>query len=217
MKVVPSKILPGIIPMVAFVTIAYADSVMNHDPGPYKMTKFGNSSEVIPLNGPVIHVYSKNGQSYTTVSNDNENLHHTSSVGGNKSREYWMHKGFVVKYENAYPVAVRYTGSIYASKPGTQVTYQISGTDWDSPERTITFAAAGSREITGWTQRYREKESNPGQISAAPADTRKTPDASGTAQLKVKYNGGSTQSAAIPYTVFCNAEKPGNVTLKVAE
>lgn len=363
MKIVPSKKLAGIIALATFVAVAYAASVMNHDPGPYKMTKFGNSGEHIPLNGPVIRVYSNNGTSYTTISNDNENLQHTSTVGGicsgrsqkfrspsievagtshsvtgagehamkthpesfefpftlpniprapaaacnfeldkresssNKSREYWMQKGFVVKYENAYeanftascyggvargdfesetiktpvwiacaaidpgsdskpntepekpermpasrarpvplkvtakleatqqgtiyastcPVAVRYTGSIYVSKPGTEVSYQIAGTDWDSPERTIAFSTAGTQEITGWTQRYREKESSHGQISAAPADTRKKPDASGTVKLKVKYNGGSTQSAAIPYTVYCNTEEPKNVTLKIAE
>jgi len=363
MKTFPYAFLANVIAMAAFMSTAYADGVANHDPGPYKMTKFGGSGENIPSNGPVIHVFSKDGKSYTTISNDNENLNFTSSVGAicsaqsqkvesasvevagtthdvsgtgghamnkhvesfqfpftlpniardpaaacnfeldkrvsksNKSRDYWMQKGFVVKYENAYearfwtscagglargsvesktiktpvwiacaatdagseprpdtsgekpkrmpasrarpmplkvtakleanqqgtiyaskcPVAVRYTGSIYASKPGTTVTYQISGTGWETPERKMTFNEAGSQEITGWTQRYRESESSPGRISNAPADASKKPDASGTVRLNVKYDGGSTQSATIPYTVFCNAEEPKTMQLKTKE
>lgn len=363
MKIVPYTLLACVFVMAGFTSAAHADGVANHDPGPYKMSKFAGSGEHIPSNGPVIHVFSKDGKSYTTISNDNKNLHFTSSVGAicsaksqtigsasievagtthsvggigahvmnthvesfnfpfvlptiprapaaacnfeldkrvsdsNKSRDYWMQKGFVVKYENAYearffascsgglargdiesrtintpvwiacaatdnssdarpnteaekpkrvpasrarpmplkvtakleatrqgtiyaskcPVAVRYTGSIYVSRPGTKVTYQISGTDWEAPERTITFNESGTQEITGWTQRYRENESSPNRVSNAPADMRKKPDANGTVRLNVKYDGGSTQSATIPYTVFCNAEEPKKVMLKSSE
>ncbi len=336
--------------------VALADTVMNHEPGTYKLTEFGDTGEHIPLNGPVIHVFSKDGKSYTTIANDNENLKHSSRVGGvcgrrsqdfgdawikvagvthdvrgtgghvienhtetfefpftlpdiprtppaacnfeldkrvaqaGKSREYWMKRGFVVRYENAYeakfgascsgglargefdtetiktpvwiacapadvdedpapdlpkrmpasrarkmplkvrakleatqqgtiytpecPVTVRYTGSIWVSRPNTRVTYRIVGTDWDSPERTITIQKAGNQEITGWTQYYRERETDVGRVSAAPEDARPQPDAAGSVRLEVEFEGGSAQSDAIPYEVFCNTEPPKRAILK---
>jgi hypothetical protein len=320
------------------------------------MSKFGSSGENIPLNGPVIHVFSKDGKKYTTISNDNKNLKHASKVGGicgrrsqkfsgasvrvagtehsvggtgshamkdhtesfqfaftlpdiarkpaaacnfeldkrvaqgNKSRGYWMKRGFVVRYDNAYeatfaascsgglsrgdfqskkiktpvwiacaatdvtsqskpdskparaaksrarpmplkvtaklaatkqgtiyapkcPVTIRYTGSIWVSKPKTTVRYQIVGSGWKSPERKITIAKTGSQEITGWTQYYREKESDRNRLTASTGGTAQ-PDANGTVRLKVKYQGGTTQSKAIPYKVFCNAQAPKPSRLK---
>ena len=341
-----------------FAAVAVA-AVTTHKPGAYKLTEFDGTGENIPLNGPVIHVFSKDGKKYTSIANDNENLTHASTVGGicgrrsqdfssasvevagtshsvsgsgghviknhtesftfpftlpdiartpvaactfeldkrvsqsDRTREYWMKRGFVVRYENAYeakftascsggiahgefvsetiktpvwiacaatdvvegrkpvpvkrmepsrarpmplkvnanleatkhgaiyaqkcPVTVRYTGSIFVSRPNFKVTYQITGSDWESPQRTITIKSPGNQEITGWTQYYREKERNSGQISNAPSDNRKTPDASGTVVLKVEYEGGKTQSDPIPYEVFCNAEAPKRATFKIAE
>ena len=342
-----------------FAANALADGVTTHKPGVYKMTRFAGTDENIPLNGPVIHVFSNDGKKYTSIANDNENLTHASTVGGicgrrsqdfssasvevagtshsvsgsgdhvikdhtesfkfpfklpdisrapaaacnfeldkrvansNKSRAYWMKRGFVVRYENAYeakftascsgglahgdfvsetiktpvwmacaatdiepvrkpispkrvepsrarpmplkvsakleatkqgtlyaskcPVTVRYTGHIFVSRPNFEVTYQILGSDWDSPKRTITIKSPGNQEITGWTQYYREKERDPNQISNAPVDGKKAPDSSGTVILKVEYEGGKTQSEAIPYKVFCNTEKPKRATLKITE
>lgn len=324
-----------------------ADMVMNHDPGPYKMTKFGHSGEMIPLNGPVIHVFSKDGKQYDAIANDNENLEHVSRVGGicgrrtqsigsaslevggithtvggtgghvmerrtesfafpfalpdiarkpaaacnfeldkraaqgGKSRDYWMERGFVVRYENAYeatftascagglsrgdfgaekirtpvwiacaatesgsqpkanipkrqpksrgrpvplkvnakleatrqgtirvpecPVTVRYTGSIWVSRPNTTVRYQIVGADWQSPERKLTIAKSGSTEITGWTQYYREQPHDPNALTAS-APGAGEPDAKGSARLEVRYEGGTARSEAIPYQVFCNSK-----------
>jgi len=159
----------AVLAMVVFADpVPAADMVMNHEPGPYKMTKFGRSGEMIPLNGPVIHVFSKDGKQYDAIANDNQNLKHVSRVGGicgrrtqsigsaslevggvthavggtggnvmqrhtesfdfpfalpaiarkpaaacnfeldkrvaqgDKTREYWRKRGFVVRYENAY-------------------------------------------------------------------------------------------------------------------
>ena len=64
------------------VCTASADTVTTHEPGTYKMTEFDNTDENIPLNGPIIHVFSKDGNRYTSISNDNENLKHASVVGG---------------------------------------------------------------------------------------------------------------------------------------
>jgi hypothetical protein len=337
---------------------AFSDGIMTHKPGVYKMSKFGNTSENIPLNGPVIHVFSNNGKKYTTISNDNKNLTHASTVGGicgkrsqnfsgpiiavanttqavsgagrhvikdhtesfkfpftlpdiprtpaaacnfeldkrvakgNKSRAYWMQRGFVVKYDNAYeakftatctggisrgeyvsetiktpvwiacaatdvkqdqepkparmqpsrarpaplkvraslkasrqgtvyaskcPVTIRYTGSVYVSRPNFKLTYQIIGSDWESPERTITVEKAGNQEITGWTQYYRAKKADLNSISSAPASGGKKPDSSGNVVLKVRYDGGKTQSDPIPYKVFCNAEKPKRAILEIKQ
>lgn len=329
-----------------------SDILMTHKPGTYKMSKFGKSGEIIPLNGPVIHVFSKDGKKYTTIANDNGNLSHASTVGGicgrrshdfrsasvevagqshsvrgtgkhamknhtesfkfpftkpgisrspvaacnfeldkrvsqgSKSRAYWMGRGFVVRYENAYeakftascsgglargdfgskkvktpvwmacaatdaasqekpkrarksrakpaplkvnakleatkqdtiyaakcPVAVRYTGSIWVSRPNMTVNYQIVGNGWQSPERKLTFKKRGSQEISGWTQRYREKKGGRGGL-AAPSGGEKKPDANGKVRLKVKYDGGTSQSAPIPYKVFCNAEAPKRRLIK---
>lgn len=332
-----------------------ADMVLNHDPGPYKMTKFGRSGEVIPLNGPVIHVFSKNGKQYDAIANDNENLKHVSRVGGicgrrtqsfgsaslevggvthtvggtggnvmqrhtesftfpfalpdvarkpaaacnfeldkrvaqgDKSREYWLERGFVVRYENAYeatftascaggvsrgdfgvekirtpvwiacaagepgsqpkadtpvrqpksrgrpvplkvsasleatqrgtihapecPVTVRYTGSIWVSRPNTTVRYQIVGADWQSPERKLTIAESGRTEITGWTQYYRERPRDPNALAASAPGASK-PDAKGNARLEVRYEGGTARSEAIPYEVFCNSEAPKRSRLR---
>jgi hypothetical protein len=341
--------------IIGFVGTALAsDILMTHKPGTYKMSKFAKSGENIPLNGPVIHVFSKSKKKYDTIANDNGNLKHASVVGGicgrrshdfgsasvkvggtshsvsgtgdhvlknhtesfqfpftlpnisrkpaaacnfeldkrvaqgNKSREYWMNRGFVVRYENAYeatftascsggvargdfgakkiktpvwitcaptktasqskpdkpkrapksrarpmplkvkatleanqkgviyaqkcPVAVRYTGSIWVSKPKTTISYQIVGSGWTSPERKITFQKMGKQQITGWTQRYREKKGNRGSL-AAPGGA-KQPDAKGSVRLKVKYQGGTAQSDAIPYKVFCNAKAPARSRLR---
>ena len=336
--------------------LAYGATMMVHEKAVYKMNKFGSSGDNIPISGPVIHVFSKDGKKYTTISNDNENLTHASKVGGicgkrshdfksasvsvagtshgvsgtgkhsmkthtesfqfpftlpnmprtpaaacnleldkrvansDKSRNYFMSRGFVVKYQNAYeakftaacsgglskgsfdsktiktpvwiacastssgskpnsrpnkppprpkpspvplkvtakldatqqgtiyaekcPASVRYTGSIYVSKPNTKVTYQILSTEWDSPKRTITIAKPGSQEITGWSQSYREKKADINSLSSGSSNARKTPDASGSVRLKVQYEGGTAQSAAIPYTVFCNMEKPKSMMIK---
>lgn len=330
-------------------TALAAEIYLTHKPGTYKISKFGKTGENIPLNGPVIHVFSKGGKKYDTIANDNGNLKHASRVSGicprrsqdfgsgsikvagtshkisgtgkhslkshtevfefpftlpnisrkpaaacnfeldkrvaqgNKSRAYWMGRGFVVRYENAYeavlttscsggvrrgsfgvktiktpvwmacaavktgdqsktetpkrakksrarevelkvratleatkqgsiyagkcPVLVRYTGSIWVSKPKTTVSYQIVGSGWKSPERKITFKKMGKQQITGWTQRYREKKGDRGRL-AAPGKGAKQPDAQGSVRLRVKYKGGTAQSDAIPYKVFCNAEAP---------
>lgn len=329
-----------------------AEIVMTHKPGTYKMSKFGNSGENIPLNGPVIHVFSKDGKKYSTIANDNENLTHASTVGGicgrrrqdfsgasvevagtshnvsgsgghviknhtesfkfpftmpnisrnpvaacnfeldkraaqgNKSRAHWMGRGFVVRYENAYeakftascsgglargdfdvekvktpvwiacaateaateptpkrakkrrpkqaplkvnamleatkegviyapkcPVAVRYTGSIWVSRPNMTVSYQIVGNGWQAPERKLTFKKQGRQEITSWTQRYREKKGNRGGLAASPGGDKK-PDANGKVRLKVKYDGGTSQSKPIPYEVYCNAKAPTRLRMK---
>jgi len=345
--------------ILAIATATFADTVMNHEPGTYKMTKFGDSGDSIPLNGPVIHVFSKDGKSYTTIANDNENLKHASRVGGicgrrshkfkspsievagtshvvggagghamqthtesfefpftlpdisrkpaaacnfelekrvaqtNKTRQYWMSRGFAVRYEGAYeakfsatcsgglpratyeaetiktpvwiacaatevssdskpnklkakpvsrakqmpmkvtakleasqkgniytedcPARVTYTGSIFVSRPNTQVSYQITGSGWESPERTITIEKAGTRKITSWTQYYREKETDTKSIAAPDGNARKQADASGSAILKVKYKGGTAQSEAIPYKVFCNAAAPRRAVIKTAD
>ncbi len=337
--------------------VAVAAGVTKHEPGTYKMTKFAGSGENIPLNGPVIRVFSADGNTYSHIANDNENLNHASKVGaicekrshkvksasvsvagtshsasgtgehsmrshtesfsfpftlpdisrspvaacnfeldkrvaqGNKSRDYYLSRGFVVKYENAYeakftaacggglskgqlmsktistpvwiacegtqtgggskpnnptpkpmvfkavelplkvtakleadkpgriyakkcPAAVRYTGTITVSRPNTEVTYQITGSDWDSPQRTKTFAKAGEHEITGWTQAYRKKEADIGQLAGAAAGKNKTADAKGTVRLHVKYDGGTTRSKAIGYEVFCDAEAPRALRVK---
>lgn len=357
---IPTKyVLVTVSALVGFAGVVLAANLMTHKPGTYKMSQFGKTGENIPLNGPVIHVFSSNGEKYTSIANDNENLKHASTVGGicgrrsqdfssasvevagtshgvsgsgghtiknhtesfefpftlpdisrtpaaacnfeldkrvandNKSRAYWMQRGFVVKYENAYeakftascsgglahgefssetiktpvwiacaatdvkpdrkpipvkpvepsrakqlplkvrakleatkqgtiyaskcPVTVRYTGSIFVSRANFKVKYQIIGSDWESPQRTITIKRPGNQEITGWTQYYREKKRNPNQISNAPADNKKSPDSSGKVVLKVEYEGGKTQSDPIPYEVFCNAEKPKRAILKIKE
>lgn len=343
---------------VLYAAPAHADGHITHQPGPYKMSKFKNTGENIPLNGPVIHVFSGNGKNYTAIANDNQNLTHTSTIGGlcgrrsqdftaaalivggkskavsgtgsyamkthtesvkfpfmlpdiarspvaacnfeldkrtaqgNKSREYWMGRGFVVKYENAYdakftascggvasrgdfksktiqtpvwiacapvgndarpdknparmapsrarpvplkvsatleateqgtiyapecPRRITYSGSIWVSRPGTKVTYQIIGSNWDSPERAMTFKTAGRQNITSWTQHYREKKQGTGRLAAASTPADKQPDASGIVRLKVRYDGGSTQSDAISYKVFCNTEAPRRMRLKTSE
>lgn len=330
-------------------TALAADILMTHKPGTYKLSQFGKTGENIPLNGPVIHVFSKGKKKYDSIANDNGNLKHASVVGGicgrrshdfrsasvkvggtshsvsgtgkhslknhtesfqfpftlpnisrkpaaacnfeldkrvaqgNKSRAYWMNRGFVVRYENAYeatftascsggisrgdfgakkiktpvwiacapvktgsgsetetpkraaksrarpmplkvratleatkegtiyakkcPVSVRYTGSIWVSKPKTTVTYQIVGAGWESPERKITFQKMGKQEISGWTQRYREKKGDRNRLAASGAGAKK-PDTAGSVRLKVKFKGGTAQSDPIPYKVFCNAEAP---------
>jgi len=328
--------------------------ITTHEPGYYKMSKYKNTGESIPLNGPVIHVFSNDGKKYTSIANDNEKLDHASRVGGicdkrsqkfksasvtvageshsvsgtgdhamtthtesfefpftlpsisrspaaacnheldkrvasgNKSKNYWMSRGFVVKYENAYeakftascsggishgdfvsktietpvwiacaatdpasgskpnsepnpprqpdrsrarpmplkvvakleadnpgtiyskecPARVKYTGSIYVSKPNTEVTYQIAGSDWDSPERTITIAKPGFQDITSWTQYYREKEADIGRLAASSSDSSKTPDSKGRVRLTVKSGKTTVRSDPIPYEVYCNAAKP---------
>ena len=353
------RVLFVVIAIASLANAAFAATLMTHKTGTYKMSEFGNTGENIPLNGPVIHVFSTNGEKYTSIANDNGNLQHASTVGGvcgrrsqdfsgasvevagtshsvsgtgdhslkshtesfsfpfklpdisrkpaaacnfeldkrvaqgDKSRKYWMERGFVVRYENAYearftascsggiargefssktiqtpvwmacaatevkagrkpipvrrmepsraktmplkvraklaateqgtiyaakcPVTIRYTGSIFVSRPNFKVTYQIVGSDWDSPQRTITIKKAGNQEITGWTQYYREKKVDTGRIAAAPTNTRIRPDSSGNVVLKVTYDGGTSQSEPIPYKVFCNAEKPKSVLLKSNE
>lgn len=339
--------------LLSMSALAAAGGITNHEPASYKMTKFGETGERIPLNGPVIHVFSTDGKKYTSIANDNEKLTHASRVGGicdkrlqkfksgsvtvagqshsvsgkgehvmkthteafdfpftlpdisrspaaacnheldkrvasgNKSRAHWFKRGFVVKYENAYeakfeascsgglgkgefksktirtpvwiacaateaasdpkpdskpkparkpkpepsrarpvplkvtakleadnpgtiyskkcPVRVKYSGSIYVSKPNTEVTYQIAGSDWDSPERTITIAKPGFQEITSWTQYYREKETDTGSFASS---SEKTPDSKGTVRLTVKAGGKTVRSKQIAYQVFCNSEKP---------
>jgi len=336
--------------MLGYSASPLADTTTSHVAGPYKMAKFGNSGENIPLNGPVIHVFSSNGKSYDKIANDNENLRHASTISGicgrraqefssaslevagtshavsgsgghtiakhtesfefpfalpdiarqpaaacnfeldkrvaqgNRDRDYWMAHGFVVRYENAYeatfsascaggaargefaresiktpvwiacapiggeskskpnsaparvaksrarpmplkvsaklqatqqgsiyakecPVRVTYSGSIFVSQPNTRVRYRIVGTGWQSPERTITIAESGSQDISGWTQRYREKQSTIGRVTST-AGTDREADASGTVRLKVEYDGGMAESEAISYEVFCNAEPP---------
>ncbi len=337
-------------------SVQAADMVMNHEPGPYKMTKFGRSGETIPLNGPVIHVFSKDGKQYDAIANDNQNLKHVSQVGGicgrrsqsigsaslevggvthtvggtggnvmqrhtesfafpfavpdmarkpaaacnfeldkrvaqgNKTREYWLERGFVVRYENAYeatftascaggvsrgdfgvekirtpvwiacaatepgsqpkantparqpksrarpplplkvsakleatqrgtihasecPVTVRYTGSIWVSRPDTTVRYQIVGADWQSPERQLTIDKTGSIEITGWTQYFREQPRDPNALAASTPGAGE-PDAKGSARLEVRYEGGTVRSEAIPYKVFCNSAPPKRSRLR---
>ena len=343
----------------AFATAgsASAAGVTKHEPGTYKMSKFAGTGENIPLNGPVIHVFSSDGKKYSAIANDNENLKHASTVGAicekrshdvksasvkvagtshsvsgagdhsmkshtesfsfpftmpdtprtpvaacnfeldkrvaqsNKSRNHYLSRGFVVKYQNAYeakftamcsgglskgkimsktintpvwiacsptdktgdskpnkppakqmvfkaveiplkvsaklvadkpgkifasecPATVKNTGSINVSRPNTKVTYQIAGSDWESPKRTKTFAKAGDNDVTSWTQYYRVKEADIGRIASAPSDSEKGPDAKGTVRLYVQFDGGSTRSRAIGYEVYCNAEKPRAIALK---
>ena len=338
------------------VGVVFAETVMTHEPGTYKMTEFENTGENIPLNGPVIHVFSKDGKTYTSIANDNENLKHASRVGaicarrsqdfgdawievegvthdvsgtgghviknhtesfefpftlphisrapaaacnfelekrvaqGDKSSAYWMKRGLVIRYENAYeakfgascsggllrgefdtetiqtpvwiacaptdvaedpkpaapkrmptsrakqltlkvraelestkrgtiyaptcPERVRYTGSIWVSRPNTKVSYQILGTDWESPKRTITIKKPGAQKITGWTQYYRERKADLGRLSTGPNDAKKTPDAEGSVRLVVEYEGGTERSDPIPYKVFCNAKAPKRALIK---
>lgn len=336
---------------------ASAAGVTKHEPGTYKMSKFAGSGENIPLNGPVIHVFSSDGKKYSAIANDNENLKHASTVGAicekrshdvksasvnvagtshsasgagdhsmkshtesfsfpftipdmprtpvaacnyeldkrvaqsDKSRNYYLSRGFVVKYQNAYeakftamcsgglskgkimsktiktpvwiacdptsnsggsrpnkppakqmvfkaveiplkvsaklvadkpgkiyaskcPATVKYTGSINVSRPNTEVTYQIAGSDWKSPKRTKIFAKAGDNDVTSWTQYYRVKEADIGRIASTPSDSRKGPDAKGTVRLYVGFDGGETRSKAIAYEIYCNAEKPRAIALK---
>ena len=351
--------LIGIALGIAAMGTVNAAGVTKHTPGTYKMSKFAASGENIPLNGPVIHVFSSDGKKYTAIANDNENLKHASKVGAicekrshdvksasvsvagtshaasgtgkhsmkshtesfsfpfttpdiprtpvaacnheldkrvaqsNKSRNYYLDRGFVVKYENAYeakftamcsgglsqgkimsktiqtpvwiackstsnsggsrpnkppaepvvfqavemplkvsaklvadkpgkiyaskcPAAVRYTGSINVSRPNTKVTYQIAGSDWESPKRTKTFTKAGSNAVTGWTQTYRVKEADIGRIASSPSAAQKAPDAKGTVRLYVSFDGGKTRSKAIGYEVYCNADKPKTITVKTS-
>ncbi len=112
---------------------------------------------------------------------------------------------------------VRYTGQVWVSRPGVELTYQIAGTDWTSPERTITASKPGVNEITGWTQYYRAKEGDIGSITASPGNAGKQPDSTGSVRLTVKFEGGTAQSEAIPYSVYCNAPPPKKAVIKMPD
>lgn len=117
-----------------------------------------------------------------------------------------------VLYAPKCPTSIHFTGSIWASKPGTTVKYQIVGSDWTSPERTMTFKKAERQEVVGWTKRFDVRKA--GANSLAAPSVAGAPDADGWARVKVKFAGGRAESEKVPYKVYCNAAPPRRLQIK---
>ncbi len=58
-----------------------SDILVIHRPAVHKMTPYYKSGDLIPLNGPVIRVFSKTGKQYDAIANDNQNLKYAVEVG----------------------------------------------------------------------------------------------------------------------------------------
>lgn len=56
-------------------------------PATLKMTKYKNTKDLYPLSGPVIRVYSSDGERYDRIANDNENLSYLVDVWASCNRK----------------------------------------------------------------------------------------------------------------------------------
>ncbi|MCG8503052.1 MAG: hypothetical protein MI755_00475 [Sphingomonadales bacterium] len=90
--------ISGVAAAVLLPTAALADAIdyIGIKPGVAKMTQFEKSGDNVPLNQPVIRVYAKGTQKYSTIANDHQNMSVTVQVRGackglrklNKARLY---------------------------------------------------------------------------------------------------------------------------------
>ena len=71
-----------LLPVFVAVRPAVADDILVvHRAATHKMKPFFKSGDMIPIDGPVIRVFSKTGKQYDAIANDNENLKYTAEVG----------------------------------------------------------------------------------------------------------------------------------------
>ncbi|RMD88557.1 MAG: hypothetical protein D6807_05475 [Alphaproteobacteria bacterium] len=74
--------LIGLAGFAAVRPAAAADDILIiHRPAKHKMKPFFKSGDMIPIDGPVIQVFSKTGKQYDAIANDHENLKYSTEVG----------------------------------------------------------------------------------------------------------------------------------------
>ena len=96
---------------------------------------------------------------------------------GSKSRQYWMQRGFVVRYENAYEA--KFTASCSGGLARGEFASETI--------KTPVWKARAPTEV------------------AEPKTPQRMPPS-----LRLKFEGGTAKSDAIPYQVFCNMDPPEN-------
>ena len=103
-------------------------------------------------------------------------------------------------YVGKCPVGLLFTGSITTSRAGTVTYRSIADDGRSSPIDTLTFASAGTKVITTWSETFSGANAS-GSLAAGPED--EGPDYIGWRRLEIIEPAGFAPSSTADFSVTC--------------